>query len=246
VYEAKDREDGVYDWFEKFETTVLPLSAASNQHTSMEVYAAMNDAQKSALELIGSELGVDDLVSMVIQTGEQRTKELEEQGTRFKAAAEEAPPAEAVPVVEPVEKARPAAEQETPVETKVAAEPVQAAAEKAEEAAEQPAEEGQGKKAILELAQQLSATMGLDTLTKTLQGLQSSVQAVASEQQAQAARLAKLEDVGVSPASPLIPLPRAAFWQASKLGQEPSDKSVAAAQPKVPDAIIEMAKGIQA
>jgi cation transport regulator ChaB len=244
-YEVKDREDGVYDWFDKFETTVLPLAAASNPYTSMEVYA-MNDAQKSALELIGSELGVGDLVNMVIETGEQRTKELEAQGTRFKAAAEEAPPAEAAPVTEPAEKAEPVAEQETPVETKVVAEPVEPVAEKAEEAAEKPTEEGQGSKAILELAQHLSASMGLDVLTKTLQDVQSTVQAVAAEQQAQAARLAKLEDIGVSPTSPLIPLPRGAFWQASKLGQEPSDKSVAAAQPKVPEAIIEMAKRIPA
>jgi 2'-5' RNA ligase len=84
-YKSKDREDGIYDWFEKSETTVLPLDAAANAHTAPvflgKELEKMNDRQKAALKLIGG----DDLVSMVETVGKKATEELE-QTVSFKQA----------------------------------------------------------------------------------------------------------------------------------------------------------------
>jgi len=76
-YRSKDREDGVYNWFDKSETTVLPLYAAANEYTAplfIKEQVQMNDRQKAALKLIGG----DDLVSMVETVGKKATQELEE------------------------------------------------------------------------------------------------------------------------------------------------------------------------
>lgn len=37
VYQKQDREDGVYEWFDKRETTILPLEEAANVFTLMEI-----------------------------------------------------------------------------------------------------------------------------------------------------------------------------------------------------------------
>ena len=37
VYRKADREDGIYEWFDKKETTILPLEEAANVYTLMEV-----------------------------------------------------------------------------------------------------------------------------------------------------------------------------------------------------------------
>lgn len=83
-YDATDRQDHVYDWFDKKESTVLPWHVASNMYTGMEVLStmAMTQAQKAALESIGG----TSLVDAVEQAGEQRTKELEDAGIAYKAA----------------------------------------------------------------------------------------------------------------------------------------------------------------
>jgi hypothetical protein len=84
-YKSRDREDGIYNWFEKSETTVLPLDAAANAHTAPvflgKELEKMNDRQKAALKLIGG----DDLVSMVETVGKKATEELE-QTVSFKQA----------------------------------------------------------------------------------------------------------------------------------------------------------------
>lgn len=77
-YESKDREDGIYDWFDKSETTVLPLDAAANPYTSFTLVKdqgenIMNERQIAALKTIGG----DKLVSLVQDVGEKATTELE-------------------------------------------------------------------------------------------------------------------------------------------------------------------------
>lgn len=94
-YDATDRQDKVYDWFDKKESTVLPWHVASNMYTGMEVLntMAMNEQQRDALAAIGGK----SLVDAVEQAGEARTKELEESGIAYKAAPDadtETPPAE--------------------------------------------------------------------------------------------------------------------------------------------------------
>jgi len=81
LYEPKDREDKVYDWFEKRETSILPASAAANPYNpQMEVFK-VDQKQLDALKTIGDE----DLVALVIETGEGLTKELEDERIAFKA-----------------------------------------------------------------------------------------------------------------------------------------------------------------
>lgn len=83
-YRSKDREDGVYDWFEKSETTILPLDAAANEHTAPvflgKELVEMNERQQNALELIGGK----DLVKMVETVGQKATENLE-QTVNFKS-----------------------------------------------------------------------------------------------------------------------------------------------------------------
>jgi hypothetical protein len=87
LYDAKDREDGVYNWLEIKESTVLPFHVASNQFSPspMILEVKMNEAQKDALRTIGGEKA-DRLLELVETLGAQRTKELEDAGVDFKAA----------------------------------------------------------------------------------------------------------------------------------------------------------------
>jgi hypothetical protein len=87
LYDAKDREDGVYNWLEIKESTVLPFHVASNQFSPspMILEVKMNEAQKDALRTIGGDKA-DRLLELVETLGAQRTKELEEAGVDFKAA----------------------------------------------------------------------------------------------------------------------------------------------------------------
>lgn len=220
-YDEKDRDDGVYDWFDSFETTVLPLAAASNPYTQMEVLAAMNDAQKSALQSIGSELGIPNLVQVITETGEQRTKELEEQGTRYKAQLTVAPPE-----VEPVPPVAP--------EAQAVVEPAEAVKAEQPEAA---------SSAIKQLAEHIAESLHMPELADAVSQLHKALDAVSAEQKALAERLGKLEDIGADASLPLVPL-RAAYHRAALAGPEPSDKALAAATPRVPDVIVEMAKHV--
>ncbi len=83
-YRKEDRADGVYDWFDKHETSILPWDKAANRHNpqpTMEVIDNMNEHQRAALK----EIGGDDLVKLVEETGRQRTKQLEDAGVAYKA-----------------------------------------------------------------------------------------------------------------------------------------------------------------
>lgn len=100
LYDPSDRTDGVYEWFDKKESTVLPLHVASNPFTSMEVIPmAMTEAQKAALEAIGGKA----LAQAVEETGQARTKELEEAGVGYKEAGEKAISPEVKAVLDKIE-----------------------------------------------------------------------------------------------------------------------------------------------
>lgn len=81
LYKKADRTDGVYEWFDKKESTVLPLHIASNPYTNMEVIGTMDEQQRAALEAIGGKA----LVDRVERVGAERTKELESAGVGFKS-----------------------------------------------------------------------------------------------------------------------------------------------------------------
>ena len=72
-YIPEDREDKVYDWFEKKESSVLPRSAASNLYNPKMEVIRVDETQLNALKAIGG----DELAQAVIETGESTTKVLE-------------------------------------------------------------------------------------------------------------------------------------------------------------------------
>lgn len=231
-YVPVDRKDKIYDWFDTFETTVLPKSAASNQHSPRMEVLPMDDLQRKALAAIAG----DEFVQMIIKTGEERTKELEEQGVAFKETAAD-PPTEADKQTEEVavEEAKPEEEAEVK-ETE------------AQETEETEVKEATGEEVdsqIKALAQQIVAGLNLGEIAQAIKSVQDTVGTIAESQEEQDKRIKALEDIGGEQAAPLIPLPRAAYWQASRVAQtEPEEKMADKAQPQVPDAIAEMAKRI--
>jgi hypothetical protein len=94
-YIEQDREDGIYDWFEKRETSVLPKTVAANIYSPGPEVLKVNDLQKAALSKIAGPDKADEIVAK----GEELTKELEE-NVKFKES----------------EEAKSEAESETPVE----------------------------------------------------------------------------------------------------------------------------------
>jgi TATA-binding protein-associated factor Taf7 len=94
------------------------------------------------------------------------------------------------------------------------------------------------------LAQQIVAGLNLGGLAQAIKSLQDSVNTIAEKQTAQDERLKSLEDVGVEDGlSPLIPMPHAALWRASRMAQTETDEQVAEkSAPVLPDVIAEMAR----
>ncbi len=85
-YVKEDREDGVYEWFDKEETTVLPASAASNPwNPTMEV---VQMSQKQAKESL-SKFFKPELVEKMLEVGDAETKEIEGLGIEHKELAEQ-------------------------------------------------------------------------------------------------------------------------------------------------------------
>jgi len=237
-YTPQNLRDGVYDWFEKFETTVLPRSKASNQHSPKMEVLPMNAEQRKALELVGG----PELVKQVEQIGDEHTKELEEQGVAFKAAEEVAE----VDIKEVVD-----SEDEIVVEDEGNAEAVKAEAKEGAEDTLVEAKEAQAAEiaepsvdSTAELAQQIVAGLNLGGLAQAIKSLQESVNTIAEKQDAQDGRLKSLEDVGVEDGlSPLIPMPHAALWRASRMAQTETDEVVAEkSKPELPDVIAEFSR----
>ena len=84
IFDPEDRKDGVYEWFEKKESSVLPGSVAANPYNpSMEVY----EMDKKAIAAFREIVGDDDVVDNLLETGEKLTSILEGQGVDHKARA---------------------------------------------------------------------------------------------------------------------------------------------------------------
>jgi len=81
-YIQGDREDGVYDWFEKKLTTVLPFSAAANQHNPQQLEVmTVNIKQLEALAGIWG----PDIAAQIVEMGKSQTKAKEQDGVAFKS-----------------------------------------------------------------------------------------------------------------------------------------------------------------
>ena len=219
-YGPGDLQEGVYKWFEKFETTVLPRSKASNQHSPQMEVLPMNDEQRKALETVGG----PELVAQVEQIGEDHSKELEEQGVAFKEAEE---------VATEIKEADDS-DDEIVVEAKEEAQAAEIIAE--------PSVDSNAN--VTELAQQIVASLNLGGLAQAIKSLQDSVTVIAEKQDAQAGQIASVEDGGGEDGlSPLIPMPHAALWRASRAAQTETDEQVAEkSAPTLPDVIAEFSR----
>lgn len=83
----RDRtKGGVYEWFEKYETSVLPAAVAANPYNpTQEVFTVDKKAFDTLTGLIG-----EDAAKAVVEIGESKTKELEELGIDYKEAGSKA------------------------------------------------------------------------------------------------------------------------------------------------------------
>jgi hypothetical protein len=138
LYNPGDREDGVYDWMHKFETSLLPVGWAANAWTAFSVIdqkevSTMVDSKKRS-ELITLAGGDEALVDGFLKTASERTAALEGEGVKHKGDPPPAPPPPAEPVAEVAPVAEPPKVEEEPkpeaeVEDKAAAAILQLAAE---------------------------------------------------------------------------------------------------------------------
>jgi hypothetical protein len=90
AYSPQDREDGVYEWFNKRKSTVLPLHEAANPFTLAEFGLGaknmkLSKRQKEAITIIADEIGRPDLIDEIQRVGMERTSMLEKNGFEFKA-----------------------------------------------------------------------------------------------------------------------------------------------------------------
>ena len=84
-FKPGDRDDGVFDWFDKDRTSVLAVHRAANAYTAMGVLQmSLNEEQQDVLKKVGEATGVD-LLNMM-QSTEDTTKTLEGAGVAYKGA----------------------------------------------------------------------------------------------------------------------------------------------------------------
>jgi 2'-5' RNA ligase len=98
-YRKDDRADGVYEWLEIVERSVLPGAAAANpwtQFSAKEVNMPLDETKRKALENV---FGADEAAA-IIAAAEQKTKELEDRGVAFKEGSEGAPAQKDSPAVD--------------------------------------------------------------------------------------------------------------------------------------------------
>lgn len=84
-----DKINGVYEWFDKKETTVLPLHEAANVFTLAEFNLGaktmeLSDKQRVALSAIAQEVSMPGLLDKILRRGKERTKILDEAGIASK------------------------------------------------------------------------------------------------------------------------------------------------------------------
>jgi len=80
-YKQEDRKDGVYDWFEKTLTTVLPFSAAANPHNPKLEVRIVDKKQYEALTGIWGE----ETAAQIVELSKQQTEAKEKDGVAFKS-----------------------------------------------------------------------------------------------------------------------------------------------------------------
>ena len=90
-YIWQDRQDGVYEFFDIHESTVLPLHKAANIYNPQPLLGGlkeMNDEQKTTIAAIGAEVGVPDLVDQITAAGQNAKEALDARQVERKSIEE--------------------------------------------------------------------------------------------------------------------------------------------------------------
>ena len=242
-YHEEDREDGVYDWFEKQLTTVLPLSAAANPYNP-QLEVMMDKKQYEALVGVWGE----DIATQVVALGEQRTKELEQAGVAFKSA-------EGTKAEDFAAQLRDVAESVTDEALKeklesIAAEVVKISESKAAKKPEDEEEEDEEKKDEKELARAVAEALQLGELSTAFKAFGEVVSTLMEQNKALNTRLETLEQEDeVKLAEKAKQLPRFSWFRASDAAEtvlNKGDDALKSAKPKSPAAVRNVAGKVAA
>lgn len=125
-YNPADRKDRVYDWFDTFESSVLPMHRAANIYNPQPIVIGgkqMDEKSSAELRAIGDEIGVD-LTTLITKTAEQRKSELDatvdHKSTTVQTDAQPVASVEPAPVAASTESKERPAEPSTLTEAQVA------------------------------------------------------------------------------------------------------------------------------
>ncbi len=180
-YIPADRQDGVYNWLNIAESSVLPtLNAANVYNPSPTILGGkqMNEQERAELEAIGKEIeDVDDLVGLVTSQAEQMKAKLD--STVEHKSVEEG--------VESDAKTQPEPEAQT-------AESEQVDAGSATDQAQGQVTEQKATEAVIsQIANAVAEALGLSSLSDTLEKMQTEQKAIADAQATITQRMAELE-----------------------------------------------------
>ena len=231
-YREGDRKDGIYDWFEKQLTTVLPLSAAANLYNPRLEVKTVDEKQYKALVGIWGE----EIATQVVALGEQRTKELEEAGVAFKSA-------EGTKAEDFAAQLHAVAETVTDEALKEKLESIAAEVEKISESKAKKSEDGEGDEKAQdgkELARTVAEELQLGELSVTFKALGEVVGILVEQSKALNTRLETLEqDDEIKLAGKAKQLPRFSWFRASDAAETVlnKDDALKSAKPKSPSAV---------
>lgn len=89
VYKREDRQDGIYEWFDKKESTILPLNEAANIFTVIQLFEGeksmeLSDKQVAAFEEVGKAIKKPNLLQKILDLGKKRTELIDNAGFESK------------------------------------------------------------------------------------------------------------------------------------------------------------------
>lgn len=244
AYVYEDRmKDGVYNWFETKETSVLPLQWAANPYNPKPEVVLMDDKQRKVFEAIGSEIGMSDFVSYLEGKADKMKEVLDANNVEHKDTKNEQVP---------VETSNEAKDKSPLDELNLTPEVVQflvdAVADKQippkkEDEEDEEDEEGEDKKPMSKDFDELVKTLQLDELSKVILNLSSEVASLKASHAKVTSTLAQVVDSREKDvAARVAAAPRFSWFEASKaadtvLGDDDELKSAAPRNPTLPNAV---------
>jgi len=234
-YKLWDRlQDGVYNWFDTVESSVLPQRYAANPfNPKLEVL--MNDKQRELFDEVGKQAGVSGLADLIAQAGEEKKVALLQAEQEHKSLADATPPngegekakkpPEQVPDKDDEEEEEDESQEKKPKEKKDA-EPV--------------------PDQVATIAQALEDRFQFENLSKMLEDQAATIKALQTELEATKSTLAERSDEQ-EVAARVAAAPQYAWFSASKAAEtvlqdnDPLDQELKARQPQVSPTVSKIA-----